>query len=311
MNSCPNCVSQLIGNTPMLTLNLTYNKNKYRIFAKAEFVNPSGSVKDRIARYIMEKAEQRGELKKGMTIVEATSGNTGIALAMVAAAKGYKMIVVMPEHMSKERVRIIRSLGAKVILTPKQGAFLGAIAETEKMARADKSIFLPKQFSNPDNVECHELTTGREILHQVTGPIDAFVAGVGTGGTLMGVYNALKPEYPKCVVTAVEPAESAVMSGEKADFHKIQGIGDEFIPEIVDMKKVERIEKIASDDAIQMSQHLAHCCGLMVGISTGANVLASLRVAESLGRDKTVVTVLPDRCERYFSTDLYARYNET
>lgn len=300
-------VLEMIGNTPMLTIDCRHNGEVYRIYAKAEFVNPTGSVKDRIAKYIIEEAEKSGELKPGMTLVEATSGNTGIAFAQVAATKGYKMIVLMPEHMSLERVKIIRYLGAEVHLTPEKDGFLGAIAATEEMAKKDKNIFLPRQFTNPNNTLAHKNTTGREILMQMAGKgIDAFVAGVGTGGTLMGVRDAIKPTFPQCAIVAVEPTESAVMSAETCfAAHKIQGIGDGFIPEIVDMRKVERIEKIASDDAVMMTRRLAREYGLMVGISSGANILAAIKVAQSIGRDKNVVTILPDRVERYFSTDLF------
>lgn len=304
-----------IGNTPLLRLEQEYNGENYTIYAKLEFLNPSGSVKDRIAIYIIEKAEERGILKKNSIIVEATSGNTGISLAMVAAAKGYKMLAVMPEHMSKERVRIIKSLGAEIILTPQKIGFPGAIAKTEEMAKKDNRIFLSRQFSNPDNVEAHKLTTGKEILEQMKGKkIDAFVGGIGTGGTLMGVREALKEVYPNVKIIAVEPAESPVLVGGKPGSHKIQGIGDDFIPEIVKLDKIDEIVHIHSNDAIKMAKELCQKKGLMVGISSGANMLASLRIAEKIGRpacqsavgrDKNIVTVLPDRCERYFSTDLY------
>lgn len=280
---------------------MLYAQQPYTIYAKAEFLNPTGSIKDRIAKYIVEEAEASGELRPGMTIVEATSGNTGISFAQIAAVKGYKMIVFMPEHMSLERIRLISCFGAEIILTPVKDSFLGAVAKAEELAKTRSDIFLPRQFSNPNNVRCHQLTTGKEILDQID-RMAAFVAGVGTGGTLIGVGEAVKPIFPDCLMVAVEPEESAVLSGSKTlKSHIIQGIGDGFIPEIVDMKKIDRIEKVSGVAAISMTKELACKYGLMVGISSGANVLAALRIAQMLGPDKNVVTVLPDRAERYFS----------
>jgi cysteine synthase A len=295
-----------IGNTPMLELVIEHKSRGYSIRAKAEFLNPSGSIKDRIARHIVEEAERRGHLKPGYTIVEATSGNTGIALSMVAAAKNYEMLVVMPEHMTGERVKLMSSMGAKICLTPKHEGFEGAVARASKIAASDPRYFLTNQFANPDNTMAHYLTTGKEILRQVHGVIDWFVAGVGTGGTLMGVGKALREKYGEARLAAVEPEESAVLSGHKelAD-HKIAGIGDGFIPEILDMNQVNEVVRVKSDDAVEMAQLLSRERGLPVGISSGANVLASMQILDQYGHDKTVVTVLPDRTERYFSTDLY------
>jgi cysteine synthase A len=289
-----------------MKLEVELNGQIYPTYAKLEFMNPSGSVKDRIAKYMIESAEKRGILKPDSIIVEATSGNTGIALAMVAAAKGYKMAVFMPEHMSKERIRLMENLGADVCLTPKEEGFQGAVNKTEKIAKEKPNVYLTKQFSNEENVTAHFQTTGREIIEQVNEKIDAFVAGVGTGGTLFGVGRALRKVNPDVKLVAVEPAESAVLSGEtNIQDHKIAGIGDGFIPQIVKMDELDFVAKVKSDDAVEMSKRLCRQYGLMVGISSGANVLGVIQTLEKIGRDKVAVTVLPDRTERYFSTDLY------
>jgi cysteine synthase A len=295
-----------VGNTPLERLNIRFAGSVYRIYAKFEFLNPSGSIKDRIAKYMIEKAERNGLLRAGATIVEATSGNTGIALSMVAAAKGYKMLVVMPEHMTGERIKIMTSLGADLCLTPKEDGFEGAVARAKKIAESSKEYFPPNQFCNADNTLAHYQTTGREIIQQMGSNIDAFVAGVGTGGTLMGVGKALLEKNPKVRLVAVEPAEAAILSGSReVHDHKIAGIGDGFVPEIVDMKLIDQVVAIKSDDAVEMAKLLAHQHGLMVGISSGANILASIHVLRDIGLETNVVTVLPDRAERYFSTDLY------
>ena len=320
-----NSVLDCIGNTPMIPINLCRensgkkscrrqcrmgrsapNRPMARIMAKLEFVNPSGSVKDRIAKYIIERAEQRGELKKDSIIVEATSGNTGIGLSMVAAAKGYKTVIIMPEHMSEERIKIMRALGSKVILTPKSGGFTEPVKRAEAMAVRNRKVFLPRQFSNPDNTEVHRLTTGQEIIRQCRGKIDAFVAGIGTGGTLMGVAEAFRKKKIKAKIVAVEPSEAAILSGEvEMRSHHIAGIGDGFVPEIVDENTIDAVVKVNSSDAVKMAKRMITHLGLMVGVSSGANYLAACQVARQLGRNKTVVTVLPDRMERYFSTKLF------
>ena len=304
-------VLNCIGNTPLQKLDLQFNGRDYPISAKLDFMNPSGSIKDRIAKFMIEQAEQKGLLKPGYTIVEATSGNTGIALSMVAAAKGYKMLVVMPEHMTGERIKLMTNLGAELCLTPKAQGFEGAVEKARKIKESRDHYFLTNQFSNPDNTLCHYLTTGREILEQLGKGIDAFVAGIGTGGTLMGVGKALREKSPKMRLVAVEPAEAAVLSGRKEiGDHKIAGIGDGFIPEIVDMKQVDQVVAVKSDDAVEMAKKLSRDFGFMVGVSSGANVLASVQVLDEIGLEKTVVTVLPDRTERYFSTDLYTLKGE-
>lgn len=302
-------VLDLIGRTPLQKISLEFDGKTYQFFAKLEFFNPSGSVKDRIAKYIIESAEKRQELKPDSVIVEATSGNTGIALSMVAAVKGYRTIIVMPEHMSLERRKIITSFGADVCLTPKGEGFAGARERARQIAKNNKNAFLTRQFENPDNIECHYRTTGKEILKQMNGlRIDAFVDGVGTGGTIMGVGKRLQEVYPDCALVAVEPAESAVLSGQgKYAPHKIAGIGDGFIPELLDAKMIDWVEVIKSNEAVRMAQEMAKRLGMMVGVSSGANVLAAISVLKKIGDDKTVVTVLPDRSERYFSTDLFSK----
>jgi len=296
-----------IGNTPLKELNLRINGRDYRIYAKFEFMNPSGSTKDRIAKHMIEEAERKNLLKPGQTIVEATSGNTGIALSMVGAAKGYKVLIVMPEHMTGERIKLMTSLGANLCLTPKEDGFEGAVARAKKIAKDSGQYFFTNQFCNADNTLAHYHTTGQEIMQQMGGDVDAFVAGVGTGGTLMGVGKALREKTLRVRLIAVEPEEAAVLSGCKViRDHKIAGIGDGFIPEIVDMKLVDEVIAIKSDGAVETAKLMSAKFGLMVGISSGANVLASSRILDEMGRDKKVVTVLPDRTERYFSTDLYS-----
>lgn len=267
-----------IGNTPLIRIG--------KIYAKLETVNPSGSIKDRMAKYMTEKAEERGELKPGYVIIEATSGNTGISFAMIAAIKGYKFIAVMPENIGREKRKLMKSFGARIVLTPEKKGLEGAIRKTEELAARYKNVWLPKQFENPDNIEAHRRGLGKEILKEIN-KIDAFVAGIGTGGTLMGVANALKTKLPKVKIIGVEAAESP---------HQIEGISDGIVPKIVDFSLIDEIIKIKSKDAILMAKKLAKKEGLLVGISSGANVLAALKLSKKY---KNVVTVLPDRAERY------------
>lgn len=287
-------VLDAIGNTPLVRIG--------NVYAKLESVNPGGSIKDRVALEIIEAAEREGELREGYTIVEASSGNTGISLSMIATAKGYKMIVVMPENMSEERKQMMRASGAELVLTSKSGSLREAIDKAEEIAREPKK-FLARQFSNPNNIKAQE-KTGREILNEI-GPVDAVVAGVGTGGTLMGISNVMKKVNPDLRVIAVEPEEAAVMFGGsniRISEHKIQGIGDGFIPHIINMDKVDEVITVGSEEAVEMARKLCREHGLLVGISSGANMLAALKVAKKYSK---VATVLPDRGERYLSMDLF------
>jgi cysteine synthase A len=282
-----------IGHTPLIKIG--------NVYAKLESVNPSGSIKDRVALEIVEAAEREGKLQKGGTIVEASSGNTGISLAMLAAIKGYKMIVVMPENMSEERVQMMKAFGAELVLTSKSGSLKEAIDKAEEISQRPNT-FIARQFSNPNNVKAQE-KTGEEILREI-GTADAIVAGVGTGGTLMGISNVIKKVNPELKVIAVEPEEAAVMFGGsdvRISEHKIQGIGDGFIPQIIDMDKVDEVFTVGSEDAINMSRRLFKEYGLLVGISSGANMLVALDVAKKYDK---VITVLPDRGERYLSMNL-------
>jgi len=290
-----------IGNTPLLRMRRASEETGCEIWAKAEFLNPGGSVKDRIAKAIIERAEERGELRPGMTILEVTSGNTGIALSLVGRVKGYRVVIVMPKTVSQERRIMIQSLGAELELLQELLRIQAAVERTGQMAKDDPSLFLPRQFANPDNANCHETTTGAEILSQVDGPIDAFVMGVGTGGTLMGVGRALRKAGSGAEIIAVEPDESAVMSGGEPGHHGIQGLADGFIPELINLDEIDSIERIKTFEAIEHSRRLGRDEGLLVGISAGANVLAATRVAKRLGPGHTVVTVLCDRGERYLS----------
>lgn len=286
-------VLDAIGNTPLIRID--------NVYAKLEGLNPSGSIKDRVAKEIIEAAEKEGELKKGYTIVEASSGNTGISLSMCATVKGYKMIVVMPENMSEERQHMMKAFNAELVLTSKSGSLKEAIEKAEEIALRPKT-FIARQFSNPNNIRAQE-KTGKEILDEI-GAVDAVVAGVGTGGTLMGIAGVMKEANPGVKVIAVEPEEASVMFGgseARIKEHKIQGIGDGFIPKIVDMSKVDEAVTVGSEEAVEMTRRLFREYGLLVGISSGANILVALKIA---GKYDKVVTVLPDRAERYLSMNL-------
>lgn len=293
-----------IGNTPVVEL-AKLNNTESSIWAKLEAVNPSGSIKDVMAFYMIDMAEEKGILKPGNKIIEASSGNTGISFAMISALKGYKFTAVMPEHMSKERRQMMQAFGANIVLTPEEEQFSGALERLEQLARENKDAWLPRQFENEDNTAAHREITGRRILQQIGDRIDAFVAGVGTGGTLIGVAEALRRVYPSVRIVAVEPAESAVMSGEKPGSHIIQGIGAGFIPSLVHVELIDEIIKVKSSDALDMTRQLIKEEGLMVGLSSGANVLAASEVARKLGKGKTIVTILPDRGERYLSMNWF------
>jgi len=287
-------VVNAIGNTPLIRVD--------DVYAKLESVNPSGSIKDRVALEIITAAEKEGLLKPGYRIVEASSGNTGISLAMIAAAKGYHMTIVMPENMSRERKLMMKAFGAELVLTSKSGSLQEAIDTAEELSK-DEKTFYTRQFSNPNNIMAH-IKTGKEIAEEI-GPVDAVVAGVGTGGTLIGVSSVMKELNPAVKVIAVEPEEAAVMFGgsnARISEHRIQGIGDGFIPKLIDMDKVDRVIVVGSHEAVEMSRRLAEQYGLLVGISAGANMLAALKVSKAFDK---VVTVLPDRGERYLSMDLF------
>ena len=299
----------MVGNTPMLELQYIYKKKIRRIYVKCEHYNLTGSIKDRMALYILQKAYERGTIKKTDTIVEATSGNTGIAFSAIGKALGHDVKIIMPNWLSKERIDIIKSLGAEVILVSKEeGGFLGSIALSEKMARENENIFLPRQFENCYNAEAHEKTTAKEIwmqLQSIDLTPDAFVAGVGTGGTVMGVGNYLKRRNSFVMVHPLEPMESPTLStGHKVGSHRIQGISDEFIPAIVELDKLNEVVQASDGDSILMAQKIARQLGLAVGISSGANIIGAIQLQERLGGNAVVVTVLSDSNKKYLSTDL-------
>ncbi|HQE95540.1 MAG TPA: cysteine synthase A [Candidatus Marinimicrobia bacterium] len=294
-----------IGKTPLVRINKLTEGTSAEILAKIEFFNPGASVKDRIALNMVEDAEQRGILKKGMTIIEPTSGNTGIGLAMVAAVKGYQVVFVMPETMSIERRKILKQFGAQIILTPGNQGMSGAVTEAERLAQQD-GYFMPGQFQNPANPEIHRKTTAREIIADLGNRApDYFVAGVGSGGTITGVGEVLKQVYPDIQIIAVEPTGSPVLSGGKAGAHKIQGIGAGFIPEILNRDIINEIILVEDESAILTARRLATEEGILVGISAGANLFAALQIARRNRHDCLIIVVFPDTGERYLSTELF------
>ena len=294
-------VIDMIGNTPLYSFK---ESTGYNIFAKAEFLNPGGSIKDRIAKNMIEAAEKDGKLKPGMTIIEPTSGNTGIGLALCGVRKGYKVIIVMPENMSEERKKIIKALGAELVLTPKELSVDGAVKEAERIASLSDEYFVPQQFQNPANPDIHYRTTAKELCEQIGQKIDIYVSGIGSGGTLQGVAKYLLEQNPDTRIVAVEPKNVSALLGDEPGLHQIQGIGDGFIPDILDTKIITDIVEVSDDDAINTARHLAKVQGLLVGTSSGANVFTAFAMAEKYGKDKVIATVLPDRAERYFSTAL-------
>jgi cysteine synthase A len=294
-------VLELIGNTPLVRLQRLVKPGWATVLGKLESINPGGSVKDRIALAMIEEAERQGRLKPGDTIVEPTSGNTGIGLAMVAAVKGYRLILTMPEDMSVERRALLQRYGVELVLTPAVEGMTGAVYAAEELVRKNPCFFMPQQFLNPANPEIHRRTTAREILKATDGRLDAFVAGVGTGGTLTGVGEVLKRERPEILVVAVEPARSPVLQGGKFRPHGIQGIGASFVPGVLNTAIYDEIIGVRDEDALAVTRRLSREEGLLVGVSSGANVVAALRLAERLGRGKTVVTMLCDTGERYLS----------
>jgi len=294
-------VVDLIGNTPLISLEESFG---YPIYAKAEFLNPGGSIKDRIALHMIRRAEESGKLRPGMTIIEPTSGNTGIGLAFCGVRLGYKVIIVMPENMSDERKKLIRALGAELVLTPTEESIAGSVAKALEIASSSDEYFVPQQFENPANPETHYLTTAVELAEQVGRPIDIFVSGVGSGGTLQGIGKYLVEKNPDCRICAAEPKNVSVLLGQEPGLHQIQGIGDGFIPKVLDVDMITDIVEVSDEDAIETARSLARVQGLLVGTSSGANICAAIRMAEKYGSDKVIATVLPDRCERYFSTSL-------
>jgi cysteine synthase len=289
-------ILDLIGNTPLIRLGTE------PIFAKAEFLNPGGSIKDRVALAMLEGAERDGRLKPDSIIVEPTSGNTGIGIALIGRLKGYRVKIVMPEGMSDERKKIIRAFGAELILTPDRESIAGAVQRATEIAAADPRVFVPQQFENPDNPRCHYEDTAHEIWRQIRGEVDCFVAGVGSGGTLQGVGTFLREHKPDARLVAVEPKDVSALLGHEPGLHQIQGIGDGFIPAVLDVSLVDEVIEVTDEDAIETTRQLSRELGLLVGISSGANVWAARQLCKR--RTGNIVTVLADRAERYFSTAL-------
>lgn len=297
-----NNVIDLIGNTPLVSLEQMTGMS---IYAKAEFLNPGGSIKDRVAKNMVEQAEKAGKLKPGMTIVEPTSGNTGIGLAFVGVRKGYHVIIVMPENMSEERKKIIRQLGAELVLTDAEKSIDGSVQKAgEILAELGEQGFMPQQFQNPDNPQIHYETTAQELYSQLGGKVDVFVSGLGSGGTLQGIGKYLKEKNPDLKVIAVEPKNVSALLGHEPGLHQIQGIGDGFIPEVLDTELIDEVIEVTDEDAIHTTRQLAQVQGLLCGTSSGANVWSAMQVAKKSDKDLVIATVLPDRMERYFSTGL-------
>ncbi|MEW9502907.1 cysteine synthase A [Jeotgalibacillus marinus] len=299
-----NNISELVGQTPIVKLNRLVDKDSADVYLKLEYMNPGSSVKDRIALAMIEAAEESGDLKPGDTIIEPTSGNTGIGLAMIAAAKGYRTVLVMPETMSMERRNLLRAYGAELVLTPGPEGMKGAITKSEEIAQ-EKGYFMPQQFNNEANPEVHRRTTGKEIVEQMGDQLDAFVSGIGTGGTITGAGQVLREKYSDIKIYAVEPADSAILSGGKPGPHKIQGIGAGFIPNILNTKIYDSVIQITNDQSFEMARKAAKEEGLLCGISSGAAIFAALKVAKELGKGKKVLAIIPSNGERYLSTPLY------
>jgi cysteine synthase len=295
---------ELIGNTPLVELRRIVPRGSARVLAKLESFNPGGSLKDRICLAMIEAAQADGRLRPGDTIIEPTSGNTGIGLALVAACRGYRCVLTMPDTMSEERRILLRAYGAELVLTPDSKGMQAAIRKAEEILEENPAYFMPQQFSNPANPAAHRDGTAREILEECP-DFDAFVAGVGTGGTITGVGSVLKRQRPRVEVVAVEPAGSPVLSGGPAGFHAIQGLGAGFVPEILDKALIDRVIAVRDDEAASYTQALARKEGILVGISSGASCAAAVRVAQELGADRTVVVVFADSGQRYLSTSLF------
>lgn len=308
MSKVSKSLTDLIGNTPLLELT-NYNREselEARVIAKLEYFNPASSVKDRIGYAMIKDAEDKGLINKDTVIIEPTSGNTGIALAFVAASKGYKIIITLPETFSVERRKLLKALGAELVLTPGSEGMKGAIKKAEELSSQIPNSYVPQQFKNPSNPEIHRKTTAQEIWRDTDGQVDIFIAGAGTGGTVTGVGEALKVKKPGVKIIAVEPFDSPVLSGGKPGPHKIQGIGPGFVPDVLDKSVIDEIYKVKNDDAIQTSRKLAKIEGLLVGFSSGAAVFAATQIAKRPeNKGKTIVALLPDTGERYLSTALY------
>ena len=295
-------IIECIGNTPMISLK---ESTGLSIYAKAEFLNPGGSIKDRVAKNMIEQAEKDGKLQPGMTIIEPTSGNTGIGLALVGVRKGYHVIIVMPENMSEERKKIIQCLGARLVLTPAKDSIGGSVKKAEQLlAELGDQGFMPQQFENPANPDIHYRTTAPEIYRELDGKVDIFVGGLGSAGTLQGIGRYLKDQNPDIRVVAVEPKNVSALHGDKPGIHQIQGIGDGFIPAVLDTSLIDEVVEVSDEDAIETTRQLAKIQGLLCGTSSGANIWACKQMAAKYGSDKVIATVLADRMERYFSTGL-------
>ncbi|WP_257351316.1 cysteine synthase A [Pseudalkalibacillus decolorationis] len=297
-------IVDLIGQTPIVKLNRLTDSEDAEVYLKLEFMNPGSSVKDRIAAAMIEAAEREGKLKEGDTIIEPTSGNTGIGLAMVAAAKGLRTVLVMPDTMSMERRNLLRAYGAELILTPGPEGMKGAIAKAEELVN-EKGYFMPQQFQNEANPIVHRDTTGKEIVEQMGDQLDAFVSGIGTGGTITGAGEVLKEKYPSIKIYAIEPADSAILSGGKPGPHKIQGLGAGFIPSILSTTVYDEVLTVTTEESFEYARRAAREEGILGGISSGAAISAAVRVAKKLGKGKKVLAVLPSNGERYLSTPLY------
>lgn len=299
-------ILELIGNTPLVKLNKVTEGCEAEVVAKLEYFNPGSSVKDRIGAAMIDAAENLGLLNRDSVIIEPTSGNTGIGLALACAVKGYKLVLTMPETMSVERRKLLKALGAEIVLTEGKKGMQGAVAKAEELVKKDKNAFMPQQFNNPANPEIHRTTTAEEIWRDTEGKVDIFVAGVGTGGTITGVGEALKKKKPSVQIIAVEPADSPVLSGGTAGPHKIQGIGAGFIPEVLNKKIINKIARVGNDDAMRTARRLAKEEGILCGISSGAAVAAAIEAAKlTENKGKLIVVLLPDTGERYLSTELY------
>ncbi|UOQ91375.1 cysteine synthase A [Halobacillus shinanisalinarum] len=299
-----NNVSELVGKTPMVRLNRSADEDSADIYLKLEYMNPGSSVKDRIALSMIEAAEESGELKAGDTLVEPTSGNTGIGLAMIAAAKGYKATLVMPDTMSQERRNLLRAYGAELILTPGSDGMKGAIKKAEEL-KDKHGYFMPQQFNNKANVAVHARTTGPEIIEQIGDQLDAFVSGIGTGGTITGAGKVLKNHYSDIKIYAIEPEDSAILSGGQPGPHKLQGLGAGFVPEILDTEIYDEVYTVSKEDSYAAAREAAGKDGILGGVSSGSAIHVAKQVAKKLGKGKKVVAVLPSNGERYLSTPLY------